>query len=131
MEVMVILILVAVAAVYIAMPLVRGPRSETDSVTIRLEEAGARKEAALGALVDIENERLIGKLSTRDFELLRDEYESEALAALKELDAIEQRDAQDDELEAEIAAIRVQMECPECGGLRVPGEACSKCGHES
>jgi hypothetical protein len=131
MEVVVILILVGLAAVYISIPLLRGARGETDSVTIRLEEAGARKEAALGALVDIENERLIGKLSARDFEQLRDEYEAEALAALKELDAIEDGDAEDDELEAEIAAIRVQMECPECGGLRVPGEACSKCGHES
>src|SRR5919106_6982272 len=125
MEIVLILLFITVAGIYISIPLVRGARPEANSVTIRLEEAGARKEAALGALVDIENERLIGKLSARDFEQLRDEYEAEALAALKELDAIEDGDAEDDELEAEIAAIRVQMECPECGGLRVPGESCS------
>jgi len=131
MDVVLILLFVAVAGTYIWMPLARGVRKESDSLSLRLEEAGARKAAALGALVDIENERLIGKLSTRDFELLRDEYEADALAALRELDAIEQGAADDDELEAEIAAIRARMECPECGGLRVPGEACSKCGHES
>jgi len=131
MEVVLILLFVAVAGAYISMPLARGARKETDALSLQLEEAGARKEAALGALVDIENERLIGKLSTRDFDLLRDEYEADALAALRELDAIEQGGADDDELEEEIAAIRARMECPECGGLRVPGEACSKCGHES
>ena len=131
MELLLVLFLITVSAAYISMPLLRGARNETDSVAIRLEEAGTRKQAALGALVDIENERLIGKLSPTDFDLLRDEYEAEALAALKELDAIEQGDAIDDELEAEIAAIRARMECPECGGLRVPGEACSKCGYES
>jgi hypothetical protein len=131
MEVVLVLLFVAVAGAYISMPLARGVRKESNVLSLRLEAAGARKAAALGALVDIENERLIGKLSTRDFELLRDEYEAEALAALRELDAIEQGEADDDELEAEIAAIRARMECPECGGLRVPGEACSKCGHES
>jgi hypothetical protein len=131
MEIVLTLLFITVAGIFISIPLMRGGRQEVDSVSIRLEEAGARKEAALGSLVDIENERLIGKLSTGDFEILRDEYEAEALAALKELDAIEQGEADDDELEAEIAAIRARMECPECGGPRVPGEACSKCGHES
>src|ERR671910_2282087 len=118
MEIVLILLFITVAGIYISIPLVRGARPEADSVSIRLEEAGARKEAALGALVDIENERLIGKLSTTDFELLREEYEVEALAALKELDAIEEGDADNDELEAEIAAMRARMACPECGGLR-------------
>jgi hypothetical protein len=131
MEVVMILFFVLVAGAYVSRPVLRGVRKESDALSLRLEEAGARKQSALASLVDIENERLIGKLSTRDFELLRDEYEADALAALKELDAIEQGEADDEELEAEIAAIRARMECPECGGLRVPGEACSKCGHES
>jgi hypothetical protein len=131
MEFILILVLVVVSLTYISIPLLRGERKDADATTVRMEEAGARKEAALGALVDIENERLIGKLSTTDFELLREEYEVEALAALKELDAIEEGDADNDELEAEIAAMRARMACPECGGLRVPGEACSKCGNES
>src|SRR5918996_2324494 len=130
MELLLLVVLIGVSVAYISMPLLRGARKQSDVAAIRLEEAGIRKDAALGALIDIENERLIGKLSTSDFELLRDEYEAEALAALKELDAIEAGDGSDDELEAEIAAMRVRMECPNCGGLRIPGEACSKCGHE-
>lgn len=130
-EIIVIVVLVAISVAYISRPLVRGARGAPDVTALKLEEAGARKDAALGALVDIENERLIGKLSHSDFELLRDEYESEALAALKELDVLAEGTTEDDELEAEIAAMRERMACPECGGLRIPGEACSKCGHES
>jgi len=131
MELFLIVVLLAIALAYISVPLLRGARKDVDATTVQMEEAGARKEAALGALVDIENERLIGKLSNTDFEQLREEYEVHALAALRELDALGAGETDDDQLEAEIAAMRARMACPECGALRTPGEACGKCGSDS
>ena len=114
--------LALVAIAWILIPIFRGKRAET-SDGVAAQEAGARKRAALDALVEIEEELEIGKLSLDDFELLRSEYEREALRALKELDAL----AGGDSLEEEIATMRRQMTCPNCGAVRLPGEACSKC----
>lgn len=114
--------LALIALTWIVIPLLAGRRSDTPPPPAR-EEANARKTAALGALVDIEEELEIGKLSAADFEVLRAEYERDALQALKDLDALEGRDP----LEDEIAAMRRSLTCPNCGALRRPGEACGKC----
>lgn len=120
--VVVVAALALVAIAWILIPIFRGKRAEAGDGAAA-QEAGARKRAALDALVEIEEELEIGKLSLDDFELLRSEYEREALRALKELDAL----AGGDSLEEEIATMRRQMTCPNCGALRRPGEACSKC----
>jgi rubrerythrin len=52
----------------------------------------------------------------------------EALQALRELDELGARDADDDELEREIAELRARLQCPRCGALREPGEECPECG---
>jgi cytochrome c-type biogenesis protein CcmI len=120
--VVIVATLALVAIAWILVPVLRGRRTHTNDATAS-HEAGARKRAALDALVEIEEELEIGKLSPDDFVVLRSEYEREALRALKELDAL----AGGDSLEEEIAAMRRQMMCPNCGALRRPGEACSKC----
>jgi cytochrome c-type biogenesis protein CcmI len=119
----VVVALALVAMVWIAAPLLRGRRADTATSWLDVQEAEARKHAALSALVDIEEDLEIGKLSTADFDVLRAEYEREAMRALKDLDA----SAAGDSLEDEIAAMRRKMLCPNCGALRVPGEACTKC----
>ena len=81
-----------------------------------------------GAIVDLEGDRTMGKLSEPDFEALRADYESQALAALRELDALGELSARDRELEAEIAQVRARLRCPSCGGARVGSERCSRCG---
>jgi hypothetical protein len=131
MEIVIALALLAMALAYALAPVVRGARSEVEMTSVAVEEATARKHAALGALVDVENERAIGKLSGADFVALRDEYERQALDALRELDVLGAQSLEDDELEAEIAEMRARMTCPHCGALRTPGEACTKCGRES
>lgn len=94
------------------------------SVEDDLEE---KKMAALGAIVDIEDERSVGKLSDEDFEILRREYESEALNALIELDGLQSL-PDDDSLEAEIAAMRARIACPNCGAPRSSAGSCERCG---
>ncbi|MDQ3941044.1 MAG: hypothetical protein M3238_06830 [Actinomycetota bacterium] len=120
-------VLACAALVYVAMPLRRGPVWETDDIPSPLQEAEEKKSAALAGIVDLEQERDAGKLSAEDFHALRAEYESDALEALKELDATPAA-APEDDLEKEIAAARQRMTCPSCGAPRDPGSACSRCG---
>jgi hypothetical protein len=124
-----IVALVAVAALaYVAVPLRRGPRRAFPGASDAVERIGERKAAALTAIIDLEEERDVGKLSEPDFELLREQYEREALRALQELDAIQATELSDEELEAEIAAARARMVCPSCGRVSPTGGRCSRCG---
>lgn len=125
---LVVVALASVALVYVALPLLRGARREAIDAPGPAEEAEARKRAALVAILDLESERAMGKLSGEDFEKLRAGYESEAVAALRELDALADSTRDDDELELEIAKIREQLKCPSCGAPRTPGGACATCG---
>lgn len=122
-----VIVLAGIALALVLIPLRTGPRHarpDRDSLAV---EAMDRKDAALTAILDLEAEQQIGKLSEPDFDALRDEYESQAVLALRELDALGGR-ASDDELEAEIAELRAHMTCPNCGAARVPDRACRQCG---
>lgn len=132
-----IIAVVAVAALaWVLAPIRRGPGRAEGSVSARIEEATAQKDAALVAMVDIENERELGKLSEADFQALRAEYEREALAALRDLDAVRIDDT--DDLEVEIAAMKARLgdvpsasTCAACGAARTPGGPCPTCGSSS
>jgi cytochrome c-type biogenesis protein CcmI len=123
---LVVTVLALIALAYVLAPILHGPRSEAAQESSRADEAEAKKHAALLALSDLETEHEIGKLSTSDFELLRAEYEREALEALEELDAVRNVYV-DDQLEAEIAAMKSRIACSNCGELVTPGEPCPKC----
>jgi hypothetical protein len=123
----IVALLAIVALAYVGTPLRRRrpphrPADERWGVT----DAEARKRAALAALMDLEEERAVGKLSEVDFLALRAEYEAEAIAALKQLDIAVL--APDDPLEAEIAAYRLRLQCPACGALRPAEGTCPRCG---
>ena len=123
-----IVILLALAALaYVAAPLRRGPRRAFPHAPGEIARIGERKTAALTAIIDLEEERDVGKLSERDFEVLRDQYEREALEALRELDALQTSELGDEELEAEVAAARARMVCPSCGRPNPTGELCERC----
>jgi hypothetical protein len=120
---LVVAILAGVGVAYIVAPLRRAtiPGSETDGLT---EEALARRNNALDALIDIDEERTAGKLSAGDHDELKAEYEVEVVRALDDLEAL---DSSDEELEAEIAAMRDRLACPQCGTLKPPGKPCPRC----
>jgi hypothetical protein len=127
-------LIVAAAAgailVWVLQPLKNKHLGGFDEAPVLLEEAEARKRAALEAIIDMENERAAGKLSAADFEALRGQYEVEAVRALKELDALTGRVGTDDAaLESEIARMRAGLVCPRCGAWKT-GETCDRC-HES
>jgi hypothetical protein len=125
-EVLVIAALAAGALVYVSRPLLGGGDDGPSEEPLLMDEANQRKQAALGAIVDVEEEREIGKLSHEEYESLRSAYEAEAVSAMTELDAL-RGVPEDDALEAEIAEMRERMTCPRCGALRSPGEECPRC----
>lgn len=125
--VVVVALLACAALAYVALPL--GRRGRIDEGPSAEGEIDARKTTALSAIVDLENERLVGKLSDEDFDVLRAQYEAEALQALTELDALRaQSDEPDDgSLEAEIAEMRQRLACPRCGALKAVDGTCAQC----
>ena len=148
--VLVVAIVALTVLAWVALPLRRGPRSDAPLPSLELEEAEADKRSALVAIVDIENEHAVGKLSRPDLDALKAEYEARALEALRRAEALreeqplsasggqaDQRSSRrsrqeewldDDELELEIAAIRERLRCPSCGAARAPGAPCDRCG---
>ena len=128
-DVLVVALLVAIAVVLVVRPLRRGARDDVEgSETQQVADAEARKDSALEAIVDLEGDRTMGKLSEPDFEALRADYESQALTALRELDALDGLSSRDRELEAEIAQVRARLRCPSCGGARAGSGRCPRCG---
>jgi rubrerythrin len=131
---LIIAILAIFATLWVVAPIRRSSTHDADPASEHVREAIARKDAAVIAMVDIENEHELGKLSDADFAALRAEYESEAITALRALESVEV-DETDDQLEAEIAAMKERLggvtsaaTCPNCGAERTPGRACPSCG---
>lgn len=125
---LIVALLAVVALIYVSAPIRRPhPDIADDRDT---SESEMRKVAALTAILDLESERDMGKLSDPDFDELRSTYEHDALVALAELDAAEVTPVSDP-LEQEIAAMRERLRagrCPRCGTARAPGATCSRCG---
>ena len=120
-------LLAAAALAYVMAPLRRPETGELSDGPSPQEQALERKGSALTALLDLEEEAQVGKLTGRELETLRDEYEREALLALEQLDRIGAGSPSDDPLEAEIAEMKKRLACPSCGALRTSGGTCSRC----
>lgn len=115
------------ALAWVIQPLGSKRRRTLEETPLLVEEAEARKRAALEAIVDMEGERAAGKLAADDFAILRSQYEVEAIRALKELDALSRADAaNDDSIEEEIARLKARLTCPRCGAWKT-GETCDRC----
>ncbi|MQA99418.1 MAG: hypothetical protein GEU78_03870 [Actinobacteria bacterium] len=116
-----------IVLLWVLIPL-RRPEPEGSDARALTDEADAKKRAALTAIVDLEDDRSVGKLGDDDFRVLKRQYEAEAVAAMAELDALEASGTHSDDLEAEIARARHAMTCPKCGATRAPNESCPRCG---
>jgi hypothetical protein len=120
------------ALAYVALPLRSGVTDPSEVPPRTVEEARSRKKAALGALLELDEDAAMGKIALADLQSLRAQYEMEAVLAFIELDRAETEPVTEpmetDELEAEIRALRERMQCPSCGAVRTPGEPCPRCG---
>lgn len=125
--VIVVALLAAAALAYVVSPLRKPETEELSGGPSAEEEAKERKGSALTAILDLEEEAEVGKLSGAELETLRAEYEREALLALEQLDRIAAPPRADDALEAEIEAMKKRLACPSCGAVRTSGGTCSRC----
>ena len=124
----VVIVLVVLALLYVVQPFRRKENVEMQSGPSPTQRAQEKKTAALTAIIDLEEEAQVGKLTARELEVLRATYEREALDALAQLDAMSAPHSADDDLEAEIAAVKQRLTCPSCGAPRASGGTCSRCG---
>ncbi len=125
--VFVIALLTCAALLYVVGPLRRQTSDDEPVDVSALEQAQERKTTALNAIIELEEEAEVGKLTERELEVLRRAYEREALTALHQLDNLAAVTSQKDPLEEEIAAMRKQLACPSCGALRGSAGTCSRC----
>lgn len=155
------LALVGIAAAAIAFPLLQ-ERDDPESVEIMedlaavsdpLVELEAQRDAIYQAIRELRFDSEVGKVSETDYNIFDAQLKAQAVAVLKEIDALQSAEADpmlDARLEAEIAALRhvngnsppkpMQREpvpagaaainfCPQCGTKAQAGDRfCGKCG---
>lgn len=152
--------LLIVAVVAVGWPLWRERRQpeaagETliaDAAADPLAELVDRRDSIYKALKELEFDYQVGKVSDADYQAFNTQLKSQAVAVLKEIDALQAiavDPALDAQIEAEIAALRrngrpqARLEpaaapaaqaaaaafCPQCGRQARPGDRfCSRCG---
>jgi hypothetical protein len=85
-----LIVLIALVAVVVTVPLRRGARTERQSQA-RIEELQAAKEAKYREIRDAELDHRMGKLSQEDWRAVDRELRGEAIGILRELDQLEGR----------------------------------------
>ncbi len=118
---------------FAAWPLLRPPdrlpRPEERPDADRIRELLERRELALSALRDLEEDFRLGRVDEKDYEALRARYRRRAVAALKAVDQALGGDAEALEklIEREVALAR--RRCPDCGRpLAEEFRFCPHCG---
>jgi hypothetical protein len=93
-EVLIAIVIVALVAAWVSVPLRRTPEEEARAEHLEdpvLAELEARKQAKYREIRDTELDRAQGKLSDEEFKRQDAELRQEAVAILKEIDAAERR----------------------------------------
>ncbi|MEZ4770780.1 MAG: zinc ribbon domain-containing protein [Caldilineales bacterium] len=155
------LALIGIAVAAIALPLVREREDpegveimeDLDTVADPLVELETQRDAVYQAIRELRFDFDVGKVSESDYNIFDTQLKAQAVAVLKEIDALQAAEADpelDALLEAEIAALRhvngngppkpMQREpvpagaasinfCPQCGTKVQAGDRfCGKCG---
>lgn len=152
------LLLIGIAAVAIAWPLVQERSGmpeyalggETAVVDDPLVELTARRDSVYQAIRELRFDHQVGKVSEADYKIFDAQLKGQAVTVLKEIDGLKKAEADpslDAQLEAEIAALRTNGQapgsapavdsdpvapvnfCPKCGVKVKPGDRfCGTCG---
>lgn len=128
------LALAAVAVFFVLRPIITPPLPGSDSASAELEAEDpeddlSRRSVALRALKEIEFDRATGKLSDADYDALKAEYTTEALAALRADSAAAPAATPSISRPRTVAPPAARATCP-THGVRPEAEArfCSVCG---
>ncbi len=89
MELLLAVLLVALVAAFVAVPLRRARGEQPDPAEAERAELEARKQARYREIRDAEADRASGKLSEDDFQRLDRELRREAIEILKRLDRLD------------------------------------------
>lgn len=93
-----------------------------------------RKEQLLAAIKELEFDRELGKLTSKDYQRLRAPLETEALLTLHQLGETDGSDSIRNRIEREILALRSGgpsslLRCPSCQAVHHPEDRfCPQCG---
>ena len=127
-----ILLLMLVAFTVVGWPLVgssRGARRESSEGSPG-ENLVSQRDAAYGAIKELDFEYELGNLSESDYQGLRERYRNEAAAALRKLDATASGPAASTEV-ASPESPRAGLACPSCGKPTAFGDRyCWNCGEQ-
>lgn len=149
-SILVILAVFAVAAAFIARPLVEGHGSEISSEERRISALKAERDQVVDSILEAETDQVMGKLSAEELKAQRELFMGRGVQILKELAELEDKvgapemkpeeasaAAADDgwDLEAEVARLRRAAApvsdsfCGQCGKPVVAGDRfCTHCG---
>jgi len=129
------LLVTAAVVIWVLYPLITGSEAPLERLDDEPTEAEMRKTVALKSLRDVEYERAMGKLDDGDYESLKAELSSEALAALQAEEEAATGAGGESEagLEGEIVAARARLRtgptCDACGEANEAGSRfCAHCG---
>ena len=92
LEIVIVLMVLMAAALFVLPPLLRNEpdaKARPEDRRKELARAVSRRDVIYEALTDLEQDYTAGKLSDADYTHMKRGYQKEAIAALRELDALE------------------------------------------
>lgn len=104
----VVVALCLVLVAWIIKPLL-APAAVMTGLEDELERLIEMKHAVYRAIIDLEHDAKVGKVSEEDQELIRRQHEAEAVVIIKQLDAHATEHGLSDQIEREIAAARKRL----------------------
>lgn len=131
--------LAILTAIFVAYPLFqKQQRKVSFALNHRAQELEARKAEIYAAIRDIDFDYRMGKLSQEDYETLRDQYKTEAVGLMKQIDHIELGEPQTmppkgdgNDMPRREQGEKVARFCHHCGQtISVHDRFCSSCGEK-
>jgi hypothetical protein len=121
--------LAILTAIFIGYPLFQKRQHKIDfALNHRAQEMEARKAEIYAAIRDIDFDYRMGKLSKEDYETLRNQYKTEAISMMKQIEQATSSRPLHRAKPAETAKIAMRF-CHHCGEpVTAAGRFCSACG---